>query len=326
MSDDIRVKEFEFPSSNTYYTIHGKMWIPKHDVIAVVQISHGMAEHIDRYDEFARFLAERQILVIGNDHMGHGKSINSEEDLGYFSIPFIGAKGKDKEKYTSSSLAVQDLRYITKVVKKHYPGVPYILLGQSMGSFLARRYMMEYGREIDGAILMGTGNPPYKEVLLGKILCGLISKIKGDRHRSKLLYLLMFGTYNKRIKKPVGKNAWITSDNERIKLYNQDKKCGYIFTVNGIKALFSTILFVEKESNIAKIPKDIKTLLISGSDDPVGGYTKQVKEVYEQYKKHGMEDISVKFYEESRHELINEKVREYVFKDIDEWICEHTVR
>ena len=326
MSDDVRVKEFEFLSSNTYYMIHGKMWIPKHDVVAVVQIAHGMAEHIDRYDEFARFLAERDILVVGNDHMGHGKSINSEEDLGYFSIPFIGAKGKDKERYTSSSLAVQDLHHITRVVKKHYPGVPYILLGHSMGSFLARRYMVEYGREIDGAILMGTGNQPYKEVLFGKILCEIISRIKGDRYRSKLLYLLMFGTYNRRIKKPAGKNAWITSDDKRIKLYNQDKKCGYVFTVNGVKALFSTILFAEKESNIKKIPNDIKTLLISGSDDPVGGYTKQVKEVYEQYKKHGMEDISIKFYEGSRHELINEKVRDCVFKDIYEWICEHVVR
>ena len=188
----------------------------------------------------------------------------------------------------------------------------------------ARQRCGQCGRGI--AVNKDQGNQPYKEVLAGKILCEIISKIKGDRYRSKLLYFLMFGTYNRRIKKPKVKNAWITSDNERIKLYNQDKKCGYIFTVNGVNALLSTILYIEKESNIKKIPDDIKTLLISGSDDPVGGYTKQVKEVYEQYKKYGMEDITIKFYEGSRHELLNELVRECVFKDIYEWIWEHAIR
>lgn len=143
------------------------MWIPDRDVEAVLQISHGMAEHIDRYDEFARYLAARGILVVGNNHMGHGNSIVNKDDLGYFAIPIKGMNKRKAENYSSSADLVKDLVHITKTVKKHYPGVPYILLGHSMGSFIARRYLMEYGNELDGIIIMGTGNQPEAVVNAG---------------------------------------------------------------------------------------------------------------------------------------------------------------
>ena len=323
--DEIRVKDFEFLSSNKYYMIHGKMWIPKKDVLAVVQISHGMAEHINRYDEFARFLAKRNILVVGNDHMGHGKSINTKDDLGYFSIPIKGLYGKRKEEYSSSGLAVKDLRHITKIVKKHYPGVPYILFGHSMGSFLARRYMMEYGSELDGAILMGTGNQSKAQVNFAMLLCDIVSLIKGERYRSRTFYKLMFGMYNKKIKNHTGNNDWITSDSEKLKIYDDDENCGFVFTMNGLKALFSTMQYIQKDKNIEKIPTDIRTLIMSGNDDPVGDYGKQVKAVYESYIRHGMEDISIKMYDDCRHELLNEKVNDIVYRDIYEWIDTHMI-
>ena len=323
--DDVIVKEFEFLSSNQYYMIHGKMWIPRQDVLAIVQIAHGMSEYIERYEEFARYLAMRNILVVGNDHMGHGQSVNQKEDLGYFAIPFNGLKGKEKKKFEASSLVVKDMRHITRIIKKHYPGVPYIMMGHSMGSFFTRRYMMEYGKELDGAILMGTGNSPAAEVRLAKILCEIISLCKGDRHRSKLMARLMFGSYNKKYDSSEGEFAWLTTDAQKRQEYEGDEKSGYLFTMNGLRALFSTILFVEKDQNISRIPKEIKTLLVSGEDDPVGGYTRQVQQVYESLQKKGLEDVSVKFYEQCRHELLNETIREQVYQDICQWIEEHVI-
>lgn len=321
----IKIKEYKFLSSNKYTDIYGKMWIPDTDIRAIVQISHGMAEHIDRYDDFAGYLASNGILVVGNDHMGHGKSINSEEDLGYFSIPIKGLHGKVKENYSSSALTVKDLYHITKIVKKHYPCVPYILLGHSMGSFLARRYLMQYGEELDGIIIMGTGNQSALKVYTAKAINKMISMIKGERYRSKILNKLMFGAYNRKIENHKGDNDWVTSDEEKLAAYESDDKCGFVFTMNGIEALLSTIQYVIKPKNIEKIPTDVRMLIISGTDDPVGDYGEAVKQVYEEYSVHGMTDISIQLYDECRHELINEKVRDMVYKDIIQWIEDHVM-
>ena len=323
--DGVIVKDFEFMSTNQYYMIHGKMWIPEKNVLAVVQLSHGMAEYIARYDDFARYLAKRNILVVGNDHMGHGQSVNTEEDLGYFSLPVKGISRNKKEKFGGSSLAVKDLYKITRMVKKHYPGVPYILFGHSMGSFLARRYMMEYGKAIDGAILMGTGKQSEGILLAGQMLVSLVTLFKGDRYRSVLLHRLMFGGYNRKIRQPASFNAWITSDNEQLRKYEEDEKCGFMFTMNGLRALFRTIQYIQTPENIAKIPTDLKVILMSGAEDPVGDYGRQVKAVYEDYVRQGIKDINVRIYAGCRHELLNEKIRNVVYEDIYEWIDAHVI-
>lgn len=323
--ENIRTKEFEFLSSNKYVDIHGKMWIPDTEIRAVVQISHGMAEHIERYGDFAGFLAKNGILVVGNDHMGHGKSINTEDDLGYFAIPVKGIHGRKKEKYSSSSLTVKDLHHITKTVKKHYPGIPYILLGHSMGSFLARRYLMQYGEELDGIIIMGTGNQSALKVYTAKVISKIISAVKGERYRSKTLNKIMFGAYNRRIKKHKGINDWVTSDAGKLAEYDSDDRCGFIFTMNGIDALLSTIQYIIKPEHIEKIPTDVNMLILSGTDDPVGDYGTSVKKVYEEYSKHGVKDITVKLYDGCRHELINEKARDIVYADILDWIETHVI-
>lgn len=320
--DDIRIKRFNFLSSNKYTEIHGIMWIPRGEILAIVQISHGMAEHIERYDEFARYLVRRGILVVGNNHMGHGDSINSKEDLGYFSIPIKGLGKRALTNNDSSANAVKDLYHITKITKKHYPGIPYILLGHSMGSFLARRYIMRYGNAIDGAILIGTGNQKNSTINTGLLLTKLITAIYGERHRSKVLNKMMFGTYNRKIKKPKSENDWICSHKETIKKYNEDELCGFLFTMNGIEALLSTLKYITKQENIDKIPNDIRMLILSGMDDPVGNYGEDVTYVYEKYKSHGVEDIEMKLYKDCRHEILNETIRAKVYRDIFDWIEE----
>ncbi len=317
---DIRIKNFEFLSSNNYYNIHGVMWIPEGEVKAIVQISHGMAEYIERYDEFARFLAKQGILVVGNDHMGHGKSINEESDLGYFSVPILGLPKKYKERFSSGALAVKDLHRITLQVKKHYKNVPYILLGHSMGSFLARRYMMEYGKDIDGAILIGTGNSSEQHIKMGKTLLNTIGKVKGDRYKSKLAYDVMYAGYNERIENRVSDNAWICSDDVVVEKYDNDPKCGFMFPINGLKALVWTIGYVTQPEHIEMIPKDIKTLFLSGEEDPVGGYGEEVKIAYENMKIAGVTDVKMKLYKGMRHEILNETRKQVVYNDICKWI------
>ena len=323
--DRVRTKTFHFLSANMYSEIYGKMWIPEGNIRAIVQISHGMAEHIERYGEFAEFLAGNGILVVGNDHMGHGKSVQSEDDLGYFAIPVKGMSRKKREQYSSSAQTVKDLLHITKIVKKHYPGVPYILLGHSMGSFLVRRYLMECGEEMDGAILMGTGHHSSKEVCMGRIVNKCISLIKGERYRSKILNRILFGAYNRRIENKTGKSDWVTSDEKKRTEYDNDKRCGFIFTMNGIEALLSTLHYIVKPENIEKMPTNIKMMVLSGNDDPVGNYGEGVKKMYQEYVRHGISDISIKLYDECRHELLNEKIKDVVYKDIFDWIDEHVI-
>ena len=322
IEDDVKIKKFQFMSCNNYTTIHGIMWIPENEIQAILQISHGMAEHIERYDEFARYLARRGILVVGNNHMGHGDSINSEEDLGYFSVPIKGMKKKDREQNNSSANVVKDLLHITKVVKKHYSGLPYILLGHSMGSFMARRFLMEYGKELDGIIIMGTGNQRKLTIKAGYAMTKILTLIMGERHRSKLIDKMMFGAYNRRIEKPESQNDWICSDTETLKKYNNDKLCGFMFTLNGIEAILSTLKYITNPANIKKIPLEVKMLITSGMEDPVGNYGEDVKYVYETYKDHGVENIYMEMYKDCRHEILNEKIRAKVYRDIFQWIDE----
>lgn len=321
--DGIRIREFKFLSSNMYTEIHGKLWIPEGNIVAIVQISHGMQEHIDRYDEFARYLAKRGILVAGNSHMGHGDSVNSKDDYGYFSIPIKGMSKKQKINHDSSANVVKDLYHVTKVVKKHYPGLPYILLGHSMGSFMVRRYLMRYGNVVNGAIIIGTGNQPEKLLKAGRMIVNGITMIKGERFRSNLVNDILFGAYNREIENPLSKEDWICSDREALDKYIHDEKCGFLFTMNGIEALISTMEYIIKDENIARLPKDVKMLLASGSEDPVGNYGEDIEEIYNTYRRHGVKDISMKLYDGCRHEILNETIKETVYEDIYKWIKEH---
>lgn len=323
--DGVKIREFHFLSSNNYTDIHGKMWIPDGDIMAILQIAHGMQEHIGRYDEFARFMAKRGILVVGNSHMGHGESVNNENDYGYFSIPIKGMSKEQKKYNDSSANVVKDLYHITKVVKKHYPGVPYVLLGHSMGSFMVRRYLMQYGNVVEGAIIIGTGNQPAKLLKAGRMIVDGITMIKGERFRCDLVHEIIFGAYNREIEHPETKLDWICSDPEEVKKYQEDEKCGFLFTMNGIEMLISTMEYIVDEKNIAKLPKDVKMLIASGKEDPVGNYGEDVEEIYARYKQQGVKDISLELYEGCRHEILNETIKKTVYADIYDWIKEHII-
>ncbi len=300
--------EFYFPSCDEIHDIHAVVWKPEGKVRAIVQISHGMIEYINRYEEVAEFLTARGILVAGNDHLGHGQSVISETEWGFVGSGDAGGK------------MVKDLHTLSVKLRKENPDVPFFLIGHSMGSFLARRYAMTYGREMAGAVFIGTGNQPSALVVLGRGIVELIGILFGEYFRSKSVNHLMFGLYNRRFKPNRTPYDWLSRNNENVDKYRKDKACTFLFTANGYKMLFSTIAFIEKPANITLIPANLPILFLSGEEDPVGNYGKGVRQAYSLYKKKGIKDVSIKLYPEARHEILNEINRSEVYEYLYQWL------
>lgn len=302
------MKEIYIPSTNNRNQLHVAIWEPERETKAILQISHGMVEYIVRYDDFAKHLNQQGILVIGNDHLGHGQSVLDESEFGYF--------GKEK-----GSAVVDDLYEVTKYAKKQYgENIPYFLMGHSMGSFMARRYLMTYGEKITGAIISGTG---YKAapVLVAALFFTAVTKLfHGKRYRSPFLKWLAFHTYNRKIADVKTENDWLTRDAAVVAAYNENPYCKFSFTVNGYETLSDTIKYIQKQNNWEKTPKQLPILMIAGEEDPVGSYGKDVKKVYKKYQQLGCNHIELKLYQDDRHELVNELDREVVYADISQWI------
>lgn len=304
-------RDFRIPSRDGVHRLHVVLWEPETEVRAVVQISHGMAETIARYEDFALFLNRHGYAVIGNDHLGHGLTAGNDSDLGYFCPQRM------------SATVVADLHRVTRYAKKRYKGRPYFLFGHSMGSFMARRYIMTYGMDLDGAVICGTGSHSRLELAAGSAAAGLIRLVLGDRYRSKFLSMCAFGTYLRRIEDPRTESDWLTRDEAVVDRYRADAHCGFSFTVNGYRALFGTLSFIQKKEHIRRIPKELPLYFIAGAQDPVGGYGRNVRAVARSYKKAGIEDVSLKLYPDDRHEILNELDREQVYDDILVWLDLH---
>lgn len=309
------VKQYiKIPSNDGIHKLNAIIWKPnnENEVKAVLQISHGMIEFIERYDEFATYLVENGYAVVGHDHLGHGSTVNTQDEWGYF------------VKENASRIVVEDVYRVTCKIKETFPNTKCILLGHSMGSFIARRYLMTYGSEIDAAIIMGTGSQRKLTVIGGKLIIKIWEIIYGDKHRSKFLEKVMFGTYNKRFSDHQFGKEWLTKDEEIRKSYCNDPACNFLFTLNGNQMILDTLGFIQNQSNIDKIPKNLPIFIVAGKDDPVGNYGKGVEHVYNIYKKSGIKDISIRLYENDRHEILNETDREVVYKDILDWLDRHS--
>ncbi len=304
-------KDFRLPSKDGVHKLHVALWEPEGEIKAVVQISHGMIEMIDRYDDFAKFLNKNGIAVVGNDHLGHGLSAGNDTDLGYFCPDNM------------SATVVADLYRVTKCAKKRYPGVPYFLFGHSMGSFMARRYIMTYHDALDGAIICGTGVQNPLVLVSGIVISGVSKLFFSDRFRSRLLKRAAFSGYQRRIAQPRTSNDWLTRDSDVVDNYLSNKYCTYDFTVNGYRTLFEVLSYVQDRGNIDRISKELPIFLIAGDADPVGNYGKGVKKVYASYKAAGIEDVSMKLYPDDRHEILNELDKDTVYADVLGWINAH---
>lgn len=311
MTGDVRMKkDFYYPSNDGLTQIHATEWIPDQEIEAVVQICHGMVEYIERYSEFADYLTEQGIYVTGHDHLGHGQSVNKEEEHGYFDA----AKGNE--------YIIGDIHKLREITQEKHPDVPYILLGHSMGSFLLRQYLTVYSQGLSGAVIMGTGWKGKALLNMGQILCRIIAAFKGWKHRSPLVDNLSFGSYNKRFEPGNTSKDWITSDKKKCAEYAGDPLCSFVFTVSAYYQMFEGMKVLTEKERTANIIKDLPVLIVSGADDPVGDFGKGVQKVYEQFREAGIRHVAMKLYEGDRHEILNETDRELVYEDIYEWISE----
>lgn len=300
-----------YPSSNGVDLVFAKLYIPTDtDLRAVVQICHGMCEHIDRYADFARFLCERGIMVCGNDHIGHRHSVKSPSGLGFFAP-------QDGWKYL-----IRDAYELTLLVRERYPATPYFLLGHSMGSFVARCYMGRHGARLSGAIISGTGGPnPLMRT--AEQLAGALCRTQGMHGRSKLLEHLVSGNWNDRFEHRTPKD-WISRDTAAVDAYIADPHTSFRFTNAGYRDLFTLSGLANNSAWADAVPKALPVLFVSGDQDPVGDYGRGVRKVVRMLEDAGLSDITLRLYRGGRHEMLNEVNRAQVYEDIYTWLAERT--
>ena len=300
-------QEIFYLSKNNKTNIRAMKYYPEGSVKAILQIAHGMVEFIDRYEDFAKYLTENGFLVVGNDHLGHGGSVESKNDWGYF-----GENG--------NQVLIDDMYELTKITKQEYNNVPYFLLGHSMGSFYARQYIVEHSDELNGVIIMGTGLEPLIKLKAAMVLCKLIGLLKGDRYRSKLINDMAFGAFNKQFTPARTKMDWLTKDENIVDWYLNEPRCTFVFSVNAFYNMFKGISRLHDKTLLSKINKDLPVLFVSGKCDPVGANGKEVINSLKTLENVGMKDLSIKLYEDDRHEILNETDRLDVYKDLYDWM------
>jgi len=287
--------------------IHYCRWEPEAKPRAVVQIVHGIAEFVERYDDFASFLAEHDILVVAEDHMGHGQSINGGGIRGYFHGGWF--------------TAIEDTYQLMKDTQKEYPGVPYILFGHSMGSFMARTILCKYPDSgIAGAIICGTGwQPTFALPALLKIVDGICKKT-GETNPNETLQKMVFGSYNDRVEHKRTDSDWLTRDAAVVDAYVAHPLCGFTASCGLLRDMMTGIHYIQQPTNLAAMKKSLPVFFIAGGDDPVGSYGKGVQQAAKAFQKAGMQDVSTRIYPLCRHEILNEINKEEIYEDILQWM------
>ena len=308
------LRTLSFPSSDGIHTIQGQEWLPVGQPKAVVQIVHGVAEHIGRYDRTARFLCDHGYLVCGADHLGHGRTAQQDGSLGYFA-PRDGWK-----------LVTDDVRRLRLLQGEKYPGIPYFMLGHSMGSFLTRTYLCRFPGEISGAVLSGTGQEPAIATALGGLIARCIRRSKGDHYISPLIHSLSLGSYNRKFKPNRTSSDWISRDEAAVDAYLSDPLCSFQPSVGMFIDMLDGLRYIASPKSLKRMDPDTPVYFFSGEQDPVGGMGKQVKKVYGWFYAHGVKDLSLKLYPGGRHEMFNELNRQQVLDDLLQWLDRHQSR
>lgn len=302
--------DFTFRSSTAKNTIHVRKCVPDGEPRAVVQIVHGIAEYIERYDDFMNFLAENGIVAVGDDHLGHGKSIASAEEKGFFA------------ESSGWEYVVMDECILHDTMAKEYPGLPYIFFGHSMGSFITRTLMIRYPEKYDAAILSGTGHQNKAIVVGGFLLAEADVQAHGPHGDGQKLNDIAFGSYLSRVENPRSNFDWLSRDTETVDKYILDPLCGFAAKNSLYRDMLGGINYVTNQENISKLDKTKPVYFMSGSDDPVGDYGKGVERAYKAFCKAGLHDVKIHLYPGGRHEMLNEINREEVKVDILDWINE----
>ena len=307
-------EHFRFPSSDGKTQLHACLWIPDEKIKfrGVLQIAHGVAEHIGRYDDFARYLNGQGIVVAGHDHLGHGQSLPEGGTPVYF--------GEEN----GWMHAVDDIHGLHEILAKRFKRLPHLIMGHSMGSFLTRSYLIRYPGEKKAAILMGTGWQPGYMLTGGTLVAKRFLYKNGPDSTSPFVTELAFGGYNRAFAPNRTGFDWLSADPENVDRYIADPLCGADATVGLFRDMLGGIRFNQKPANLKKMDPSMPVLFISGEDDPVGAMGKGVKRSCAAFQKAGMQDVTIKLYAGLRHEILNEKpMQQTVYSDIHDWLSRY---
>ena len=309
MRKEDRTQSVRFESTSGTTQIHGTIWWPKEKPRAVIQLVHGMAEHMLRYEPFAAYLNERGFVVCGHDHFGHGESVNDPREWGH--IPIRG--GRD--------ILVGDVGRMRAAMREQLDeSLPYFLFGHSMGSFVVRAYISECAPGLAGAIICGTGHIPPMTSNAGNLAARLIGAVKGQEYVSKLLGNLSVGAYGKAIENARTPLDWLSHNEENVEAYIADERCGFPFSAGGNATLTALTAEVCSPACFGRVPKDLPLLFVAGDGDPVGNMGKGVSIAANMAREAGITDVTCTIYDHMRHEILNETGARRVMDDIASWM------
>lgn len=295
------IREMTVKSSDNIHTLAGRIYIPEGEIKGLLHIVHGMTEYIERYDRIMSAAAENGFVCFGYDNLGHGKTARDDSELGFIA-------------HTDGwKLLVNDVDVFASAVRKMYPDKKYILMGHSMGSFIARLAAVSFADTCHKLIICGTGGKNSLSQA-GLILTSVIKTLKGEKHVSKTVNKMAFGSYNKRFQGSTGRE-WLTKDLSSVAKYANDKYCNYDFTVSAMHDLIKLNDMCNRKQWFVEISKTMPILIISGDTDPVGNYGKGVTQVYNRLVKEKA-NVQLKLYENCRHEILNDTCRDEVTSDI----------
>ena len=307
-----RFIDFTLPSTVPGRTLHGFRCVPEGQVRAVLQLSHGMVEYIDRYRPLAEYLADRGILVTGHDHLGHGASIRTKEDYGYFAEP------------DGNRAVLADLHAVTVLTKELYPNLPYFLLGHSMGSLIARCYLRQYPDILDGLILSGSPSPLPAMTRMQSILNRVIVH-RGDTSHSKRIDRILYNTFQRPFRSESRSNTWICSDEAVVDAYNADPLCQFHFTLNGYATLLALLNTTYNTKDWTITQPELPIWFFSGGDDPCRGNDTRFQQAVDRMAELGYQNVNSTLFPRMRHEILNERNKAVVYAEIletlDAWNC-----
>ena len=309
-------QEYTFNSKDGHSIIHCRKWVPEQEPVAVIQLVHGMVEYIERYDEFANFLASKGYVVVGHDHIGHGHSVANNEELGVMT----GTHPSDD--------MVEDIYTHYSLTRKAYPSLKYFILGHSMGSYMLRKFLSvksAYIEALSGAIIMGTGFEKASSCNMGLAVIKVLSLIKGKNYRSTFVRDMTYSAPYKHFDcygKDYG-HSWLSKNMENVEKYYHDPLCTYTFTLNAYKGLTEAVKYACSLECVTKMRTGMPILIVSGDSDPVGNMGQGTTEAANLIKKAGIKDVTLKLYHGDRHEILNELDRETVYEDIFNWLEAH---
>ena len=284
------------------------VWMPVGQPRAVVQLVHGIAEHIGRYEELGAFLTDRGVAMVADDHMGHGKSVGHGQAMGFFPSGWLGA--------------VEDEKRLCDRVREQLPGLPYVFLGHSMGSFLTRTFLYRYpDAGLTAVILSGTAWQPRTALRFGLALCRVEERWRGETGSSAALQKIAFGGYNRKFRPVRTPNDWICSDPAVVDGYNADPLCGFQPTVGLARDMLRGLWMNERPENLAAMDKSLPVYFFSGREDPVGSMGRGVLRSARAFRAAGLSDVTVRLYPGGRHEMLNEPNRCQVMEDLWAWLA-----